>query len=106
MLKINDLKELFEFRNLGTHLKPCARLSFSNAYSSLTKMCKKKKKTVVCQVIPIKCKRDWNIMLLVLILFLEFNLRVARSKHIFFLKVVSYSKYIFTYLQSIHSEGI
>lgn len=62
--------------------------------------------TIVCQVIPIRYKWDWNIVLLILIPFLEFNIRIARSKQIFFLIVVSYDKYIFTYSQTTCSEGI
>lgn len=61
---------------------------------------------IVCQVIPLKYKRDWNMVLLILIPFPEFNLRIARSKQIFFLIAVSHGKYIFTYLQSICPEGI
>lgn len=38
---LNNLKQVFEFRSLSTHLKPCAWPSFSNAYSSVIKMCKK-----------------------------------------------------------------
>lgn len=95
---------MFEFEGLSTHLKPCAWLSFSNDCYSLIKMCKKM--TIVCQVIPIRYKRDWNIVLLILIPFLEFILRIARSKQIFFLIAVSYDKYIFMYLQSTCSEGI
>jgi len=45
---------------------------------------------IVCQVIPISYKRDWHIVLLILIPFLESILRNARSKQIFFLIAVSY----------------
>lgn len=50
-------------------------------------MCKKI--TVVCQVVSIRYKRDWNIVLLVVIPFLEFNLRIVR------LGLVGFTEHIF-----------